>query len=86
VPKIIVLSDHEVINKIHAAIKQCTEMLEGGQTDKRSFLPGTIKSLRDEICDCHADLEGKWFSAVVKVGENGKQTTLTDIETRRVSK
>jgi len=45
-----------------------------------------IRKFEESVTECDEDLEKFWFSALIKVGENGKVGMLTDKKTRKVRK
>ena len=87
-PPVIELETQEEIDDFHAAILRFAETVNRDVQNKRGFDPehfkGIIEKFEESVTDCHKELEGGWFSALVKVGERGKVMTLTNQGTRKV--
>ena len=81
-PPVIVLETQEEIDDFCAAVMHFAETVERDIQHEEGFNPerfaSLIREFEDSVSDCDARLEKSWFSALVKVGENGDVVTLTD--------
>ena len=79
----------EDIRAIRRAIKLCASTLtiavNGENRFNANYINETMNVLAEVITGYNADLEGKWFSALVRVPGTGQTGMLTSSKCRRVS-
>ncbi len=79
----------EDIRAIRRAIKLCASTLtiavNGENRFNAKYINETMNVLAEVITGYNADLEGKWFSALVRVPGTGQIGMLTSSKCRRVS-
>ena len=89
-PLVIVLETQEEIDDFRAAVMHFAKTVERDIQHEEGFDPehfaGIIRDFEESMTECDAKLEKSWFSALVKVGENGDVVTLTDKKSQKVRK
>jgi len=89
-PLVIKLETQKKIDDFHTAIIDFIRSINQDIRHEVGFDPehfgSIIRKFDKSVTECDEGLEKFWFSALIKVGENGKVGMLTDKKTREVRK